>query len=147
VNGARGAAHHWLRNATPLLDGVVVGAIPPFGHRREAALFAFRLEAEPAVNELGGDGSPRQGLSPAVDAAPSLNGIYSVFVLYPSLRVSTLGFAGMDLPHIPRFAVAILELAVSHFTSAVERKTAYLFRPNALRAEDASAHSRRPFSR
>jgi len=88
-------ARHRFGNAAPLLDRLVVGAVPTLGHGRQPTLFADSLEAKPAISEFGRDrrpGNPGRFFSgaPLVTAA-TLGGVASLLVFYTPLHKATLG--------------------------------------------------------
>lgn len=107
-----------LRNAAPLLDRLVVGAIPRFWHGGESPLLARRLEAEPAVRELRrhrGAGVPgvARAQSPVAPVA-ALGAVGSIFVDDSPLAEAALDGRGMDLPYIPDASLLIPESFVGH---------------------------------
>ena len=112
TDGARRASHHRLGNAAPLLDCLIVGAVPTVGDGSEPALFACGLEAEPPIGELRRDEGARQSLFSPIDTTSPLGGIGSIFVMDASLGEPPLSGGGMHLPHVPGLSLLVGESSV-----------------------------------
>ncbi len=112
TDGARWASHHRLGNAAPLLDCLIVGAVPPLGDGSKPALFALGLEAEPPIGELRRDERARKPLLSPVDTTSPLGGIGSIFVVDAPLGEPPLSGGGMNLPDVPGLALLVGESSV-----------------------------------
>jgi hypothetical protein len=112
ADGARRTTHHRLGDAAPLLDCLIIGAVPAVGDRSEPALLARGLEAEPPVGELRRDEGARESLFSPIDTPSPLGGIGSIFVIDASLGEPPLGGCGMHLPYVPGLSVLVGESSV-----------------------------------
>src|SRR4051812_3545628 len=84
-----------LGDAAPLLQRVIVAAVPPVGHRRQPPLLAGSLETKPAGSELGCHRRARVALAqPALLAGAPLAGVNAVLVDDTALTEAALGRRG-----------------------------------------------------
>ena len=111
----------------PLLQRLVIGAVPLLGNRCQPPLLSGRLEAQPTVSEFLRYRSART--LPDATSALQTTSLFHRSRLISSVRApvdeATFRRRRMHEPHIPLFSLSILERPVSHRCScAIIRRSA-----------------------